>query len=345
MSMRVWISVITVVLLALVLLASRHELVMAANLLGRVNLTLLLLIIPLQFVSYFAVGAIMFAYLRAKGKLADVSHLQMARVALELNFVNHIIPSGGVAGFSYMGWRMRHFGVSPARATMAQVVRYATAFVAFLLLLALSVLVIAIDGTVSRFAIVSTAILSTSIIFGVLFGVYVLSSLQRLMGFSAWLVRTINGVVARLTRGRRSEMLSRRVADHFFAELHDDFTELRADKGLLKVPFVWAMVLAIAEIALFVVVFASLGITINPAVLLVAYGIATAASLVVLTPGGVGVYEAIMIAFLVASGVEQGVAIAGILLARVLVLVGSIASGYAFYQLTIMRRGKTATKR
>ena len=53
-----------------------------------------------------------------------------ARMALELNFVNHTLPSGGVSGISYMTWRLGKLGVSPGRAASAQVVRYVAGFIA-----------------------------------------------------------------------------------------------------------------------------------------------------------------------------------------------------------------------
>jgi uncharacterized membrane protein YbhN (UPF0104 family) len=52
------------------------------------------------------------------------------------------------------------------------------------------------------------------------------------------------------------------------------------------------------------------------------------------------VYEAIMIAFLASAGVPAEVAIAGTLLARVLLMLGTVAFGFVFYQLTVLRYGK-----
>jgi uncharacterized membrane protein YbhN (UPF0104 family) len=48
-----------------------------------------------------------------------------------------------------------------------------------------------------------------------------------------------------------------------------------------------------------------------------------------------------MIAFLASAGVPAEVAIAGTLLARATLLVGTILFGYIFYQLTINKYGKS----
>jgi uncharacterized membrane protein YbhN (UPF0104 family) len=47
-----------------------------------------------------------------------------------------------------------------------------------------------------------------------------------------------------------------------------------------------------------------------------------------------------MVAFLAASGVTPDVAIAGTLLARMILLSGTILFGYVFYQLTVLKYGK-----
>src|SRR5690606_37650111 len=110
-------------------------------------------------------GEMIFSYLRAKKSINNVHPLELARMSLEMNFVNHVLPSGGVSGVSYMGWRLGKFGVSAGRATMAQVVRYVMSFVAFIALLAIAVLVVTIDGNINRWIIlVSSSLVSGMII-------------------------------------------------------------------------------------------------------------------------------------------------------------------------------------
>jgi uncharacterized protein (TIRG00374 family) len=88
------------------------------------------------------------------------------------------------------------------------------------------------------------------------------------------------------------------------------------------------------------ITFWALGVSIDPAPVLIAYGVAAMAGFFVITPGGAGAYEAIMVAFLAVAGVKQGVAIAGIVLTRVILLLGTIILGYVFYQLALVKYGK-----
>lgn len=342
-SRRNLISIVTFILLVIIVAASWKEIVHAWQLLGTVNLWILALLIPLQFVVYYAAGEMMFEYLRDKKVLNKVSRFTMARMALELNFVNHILPSGGISGISYMTWRFGKLGISPARATMAQAVRYVAGFLSFLALLMISVILVTIDSGVNRAIILVSSVLASFIIFVIIFGIYVISSVNRMHKFARWLARTINYVVKKVTFGRKYHVLDATEVEAFFSEFHDDYLELRKDKKLLIKPFLWGLLFTAADVALFVVGFWSFGHLINPAPIVVAYGLASIAGFILLTPGGAGAYEAIMVAFLSTAGVPSGVAIAGIVLTRVILLIGTIVSGYLFYQLTIIRYGKRTT--
>ena len=127
----VFASVISLLLIAVVVIFGWDDIRGAWDLLGQVNIWILLLLIPVQIFSYYATGGMIFAYLRSKGHLKKVSRWRMTRISLELNFVNHIIPSGGAVGFSYLGWVLHHYGVRAGTATMAQIVRFTLTFFNF----------------------------------------------------------------------------------------------------------------------------------------------------------------------------------------------------------------------
>lgn len=332
MSFRAWLSIITVILLAVILFASRHELVRAWELLGQVNLWILLLMIPVQLLVFYAGGEMIFSYLRGKGQIKKVKRTELIRVALEGNFVNHVLPSGGVSGVSYLTWRLGYLGVSPGRATMAQVVRHAMTFVAFAALLLLALFAVTIDGELNRWIILTSATLFGSITGILVACVYLLSSKRRIDKFAVWIYQTINLVTRKATFGRKRKLIRQETIQTFLDDMHGDFNELRRDNKLLTKPFLWGLVYNIGDASLFMIAFWSLGELFNPAPILIAYGVASLAGFIVATPGGAGAYEAIMVTFLAFAGISGGVAIAGILLARVIILIGTIVFGYIFYQ-------------
>lgn len=346
MSFRSWLNLVTFVLIAVVLFFARDQLVAAWALLGQVNVWVLSLLIPVQFFVYYCGGEMIFSYLRGRGRLRDTSNLSAASMALELNFVNHVFPSGGVAGFSYMAWRLGKLDVSAGQATMAQVVRYVVALGSFIVLLAISLLFVTVDSKVSGPIVMMASIVVTAIVFLVLFGGYLIGKESRMVSFSHWLYVVLNGAVRKITFGHvKKDVLSRQQLEHFFIEFHRDFIELKKQKQILVRPIIWSFLFNIADVMLFLITFWALGFAVNPAVLLIAYGAASMAGLFVLTPGGAGAYEAIMVGILTAGGVPASTAFAGVILTRTILLLGTIAVGFVVYQRALRKYGKPPVSR
>lgn len=340
LSFRGWATIITLVLLTIVMIAAWPEIVKAWELMGQVDLWILLLLIPVQFLSYYATGGIMFSYLRAKGNLEDVSHWSTTRLALELNFVNHILPSGGAAGFSYLAWVLKKHKVSVARSTMAQLIRFAMTFMSFVVLLVAAMIVLAFRHQINSVTVIVGLILVVAAIGAAWGGIWLIKSKRRMQRFSAWISKTANRIVSFVTRGRKTDVVSHEVVLDFFEGLHDDYLAIRRERKILIKPFIWAVIANALDVALIWIAFWALGYPLDAAVLFIGFGLASIVAAVAVTPGGAGVYEAIMVAFLAASGVTPNVAIAGTLLARVVLLAGTILFGYVFYQLTIVKYGK-----
>ncbi len=340
MSFRAWVTVITLILLGLVVYFGWPQIVQAWGLMGKLNIWILALLVPLQLFSYYAIGGMIFSYLRSKGNLKTTTHWEMARMALELNFVNHIVPSGGAAGFSYLGWVLGRHGVRPGRATMAQIIRFTLAFISFVFILAIAVIALALDHQIDRTIILISGGMTLAAIVGTVLLIYIIGNQRRLVVFSGWLTRTSNVTIAIFSRGKKQQVVQLETIENFFEEVHQDYLEIRHDKRILIRPLIWAVLVNLADVALLSVSFLALGVWVNPAILFVAFGVSSIASIVSVTPGGAGVYEAIMIAFLASAGVPVDVAIAGTLVARVTLLLGTIVFGYFFYQLTIVKYGK-----
>ncbi len=91
----------------------------------------------------------------------------------------------------------------------------------------------------------------------------------------------------------------------FLNELQKDYCQVKSKKKMIIKPFFWGLVLNLSDIAMFYCVFLALGHPINPAPLVAAYGLAGASSIFMVTPGGAGAYELIMVAFLAATGIDN----------------------------------------
>jgi uncharacterized protein (TIRG00374 family) len=343
MSFKAWLSIVTLALVGVIIFFSRHELLHAWELLGRVNIWILLLLIPGQILVYYIGGEMMFSYLREKDAIRHIPAADLTKMSLEMNFVNHVLPTGGFSGISYMAWRLSKYGVPLGRATVAQMVRFTMTFVAYITLLLVAVVVVTIDGNINRWIIFVSSSMVLMTVVMVVATVYLLSSRERMWRFGGWLVRTINHVVRKVTFGRRRVVLRYGQVEKFFTDMHFDYLALRRDMRILTKPFLWGIAFTLADVSLFLITFWAMGTPVNPAPVLIAYGVAGMTGLVVATPGGAGAYEAVMVGFLALAGLEKSTAIAGIVLTRVILLLGTIILGYAFYQGALLKYGKRNT--
>ena len=154
------------------------------------------------------------------------------------------------------------------------------------------------------------------------------------------MARGYNHIVKVLTLGRIPHAITAIAIQTFLEEMHEDFVELMRDRRILIKPYLWGLFFVVTEMAIFWIVFWSLGSPVNPAPILIAYGLATIAGLVVVTPGGAGAYEATMVRGLEIAGMSQSEATAGIVLTRAIILLVTVVIGYVFYQMALLKYGK-----
>jgi len=167
---------------------------------------------------------------------------------------------------------------------------------------------------------------------------YILSNRNQLEKFSNFLDQLLNIRIRKLLR-RTEPLVSRSSIVLFFDDLSNDFQVLRKNVRFLWEPFVWGLVLNVAETLIFFIAFWSLGAIVNPGPILIALGLAGIMGVVTITPGGAGGYEAVMILFLTSAGVPASVAVAGVLLARTSLIILTIVTGYVFYQGSMRKYG------
>ena len=223
---------------------------------------------------------------------------------------------------------------------MSQIVRYLMTFVTFIGIMLIALVVLIFDNKINKVILIISALLAFLLIGGVVFVIYAIGNRARLIKFSSTITNLGNKIIKFFTRGKKKQALKLEKIENFFIDLHQDYLEIKSEKKILVGPLFWSIAINIFDVALLLVAFWALGYYVNPATLFIAFGISSIAGVVSSIPGGAGVYEAVMIAFLASSGVPADMAIAGTLLARVALLSGTVLFGYIFYQLTINKYGK-----
>lgn len=303
--------------------------------LARVSGWALLLLLPVEFLNYHAQTRLyqrLFAIVGNK-----LSYKFLFQASLELNFVNHVFPSGGVTGISYFTLRMRQGEeLSSGKATFIHVMKIGLYFLAFEVILLFGVFALALMGRVNNIVILAAGSLSTLLVISTLGFIYIIGSKQRINSFFTALTKAFNRMI-RVVRPRHPETINITKAKKTFDDFHDSYQQIRSNYHQLKVPFLYALLADATEIAAVYVVYIAFGEWVNIGAVILAYGIANFAGLISVLPGGVGIYEALMTTVLAATGIPPKLSLPVTVMYRILNTLIQIPPGYYFYHRAIKR--------
>jgi uncharacterized protein (TIRG00374 family) len=325
---KVIINTFTFAALALLFYLVWDDIVETFQRLDDVNLWILLLIIPAQAINFLAYSKMYQYLLTFLGHTLKLKTLY--RITLELNFVNHVFPSGGVSGFSYFSLRMKPLKVSTSQSTLIQVMRFVLIFVSFQALLVFGLLALTLSGSVNNFVLLLSGSLATLLLVGTLLTGYIVGSKRRINSFFTGATKFINKIIG-YVRPNNKETISVARVEKGFTELHENYVLFRKDFGVLGRPLWQALVANATEIITLYAVFAAFGFWVNPGAVILAYAVANFAGLVAVLPGGVGIYEALMATVLASAGIPVSVSIPVIIMYRVLTIVLQLPLGYYLY--------------
>ncbi len=325
---KVLVNVLTVSGLLVLVYLVRHQLVDTLHNLSRINIWVLLLIIPIELINYDA-------YTRMYGSLFKVlghktTYKEMYKVALELNMVNHVFPSGGVSGFSYFSLRLRRYGISTAQSTLVQTMKFIFLFASFEILLIIGLLVLAIGGRANDLVLLIGGSLVTFVVIGTVGIAFIIGSKERIDTFLTFLTKGLNRLIHVLRPGH-PETINISKVRQVLAELHENYLIMKKEYRALKWPFLNALVANLTEILAIYVVYVAFGHWINIGAVILAYAVANFAGLVSVLPGGVGIYEALMTAVLATAGVSPALSLPVTVMYRVVNMTIQILPGYYFY--------------
>ncbi len=297
---KLLLNIATVVALVVLVYAIRHQLADTIKNLTRVNAVALFLLIPVEILNYHAQARLYQGLFALVGNKLDYKFL--VKASLELNFINHVFPSGGVSGISYFGARMRSDRITGGKATLVQMIKLVLLFVSFEILLVLGLLVMAISGRVNDLVILAAGSLSTLMLVGTCGFVFLLGSKKRIGAFFRVFTKIINRII-QIVRPKHPETISMKRTEMLFEELHSNYRLIATQYKKLKMPLWYAFLANLTEILAVYVVFIAFGHWVNFGSVILAYAVANFAGLVSVLPGGVGIYEALMAAVLAAAGV------------------------------------------
>lgn len=329
------VNIVTLVALAVLVYVVRDDIANTFRNLGHVNAWALLLLLPVEFLNYHAQARMyqrLFAIVGNK-----LSYKFLIKASLELNFVNHVFPSGGVTGLSYFTLRLRQGKtLSGGKATFIHVMKIGLYILAFEVILIFGVLALALMGRVNNLVMLTAGSLSTLLIIGTLAFMYIIGSKSRINNFFTALTRALNRLI-RIVRPRSPETINISKARKTFDDFHDSYQEIKSNWQQLKVPFLYALLADTTEVLAVYVVYIAFGEWVNIGAVILAYGIANFAGLISVLPGGIGIYEALMTTVLAATGIPPAVSLPVTVMYRILNTLIQVPPGYYLYHRAIKR--------
>jgi uncharacterized protein (TIRG00374 family) len=326
---RQYLTLFTIIALILLIYGLRHQIREVFDNLGKINLWALLLIIPIEMLNYDAYARLYRRLLKILGD--DVKYWPLYRITLELNFVNHILPSGGVSGISYFSLRLKSENVSTSKSTFVQAMKFLLLYISFLPILVAGLFLLALRGHTNNLILVLSSSIITAVIIGTFVGVYIIESRSRISSFLTWFTKAINWLV-HLVRPKYPETIKIESAQVAFNELHDNYKVIKHNWKALQAPLFFTTIANLTEVAAVYVVYVAFGHYVNVGAVILAYAVANFAGLISVLPAGVGVFEGLMTAVLTATGIPAALSIPVTIMYRVVSMFVQLVPGYVLYQ-------------
>ncbi len=308
-----------------------------ASVIKNVHWQVFILVGVVQLVSYYCNARYYQSFLAISGHRVPLAKLY--RVALAVNFANQAIPSGGVAGATYITQALAG-DVPSGKAALAQLFRYVFTFVTFIVVLIIGfVMLLFFDANLGKISVrVVMLVMAVVITTGLLLLLF-LTDKSKLRAVLVPLLRTYNRVGQKLLR-RRFKPVKPEPVRNFFNEFYAGIDELLVSRVKWIWPLLWAFGGNLAEVGTIYVVFLAFGHLINPGVVIVAYSFANIASLAAIFTAGVGLYEATMIGTMASLGVPVALGLAVVVVYRVINLGLFLPPGFYFYRQNLSKEAK-----
>lgn len=290
----------------------------------------IILVILIQLASYYCNARYYQAFFAISKHRVELKRLY--EVSLAINFANQVVPSGGVAGTTYLAEAVKP-EVPAGMATLAQLGRYIFTFLSYFIVLAVGFLIFFLsdDSDLNKVSVRLIIILMLVVLAVGLVLLMIFSERSRLEAALRPFVRFINAFGRHVLR-RKQAFIMPHWADQFLDEFYRGYRMVIGHKGQWPLLLSWSLAYNIAEVATIYVVFLGIGQWVNPGIVITGYTLAIIASFAGFLTGGIGLYELGMIGAFTALGVPFATAFTVVLVYRVLSMVLFLPPGFYFYR-------------
>jgi len=316
---------VAVLLLGFILLNNTDKFVDFWRTLREVNIWILLLILPVRYLTYYCNTRYFVSFLRLFG--IEVKEERLFRSVITMNFVNTVFPTGGISGISYISNALKP-KVDSHTTAIAQIFWQAFTVAGYFFFFIVAFLSLFVTNSTNRIGAKFILLFILAVIgLGIATSVVLFqrSTTERLL---YWATRPINAVLHLVRRNA----LSKERVERFVNDFYDSIKHMNMNKKHVRMPIAWVFLQLFFEILSVYVVFAAFNQLVNPGVVIAGYSLAVLFSMASLFTAGVGVYEATMVATFVALGQPLGLSLSVTLVYRTIALWLFLPVGLYFYK-------------
>lgn len=335
---RILLIIAAAILFGVLLYANRRILGETWLLLTDIRIEYLLLLPVIQFFNYSSVAMYYRTFFKNLGIKTPL--FRMIKMVYALEFVNQILPSGGLSGVTYFIYGMKH-KIAAGTVTLAQIGRYLFSYLTYfgLFAVALGFLLYGSNQINPRVYEYLVAFVILAIV-GIVSIVYFISSKARTSKVIGNIGRFLNWISERLRSGK--SLFGSNTIEKSLNDFHESFMQVKHNWRQFFVPFIFMGFNTFFGALTVIVSFYAIDVPLNPGAILFSFAVANAAGVLSVVPGDIGVHETVMIAMLTLVGAPASAALSATLLYRVFNKFVFMPFGfYCYSQLLKPARGKT----
>ncbi len=333
MKARHFLFFIALVIIGLLFVRNFGKFQNLTNLIQNLNIWILSLIILIRYLSYWANTKYFQGFFGIFNH--KIRYKRLFPVIMAMNFVNTVFPTGGISGISYMS-RELNDKVDSQTVTIAQIFWYPISFFCYLFFAGLCFLMLFMSNQAGK--------ISSKIVLIFLIVIIVAGAAAAVLMFSRdlskkllfWATRPVNAILKKFKR----DILSEKNINKFIADFYNALDYVTSHHLRLKKPITALIAYIIFEATSIYIVFLAFGVVVNPGVVIAGYIIALVFSLASFFTGGIGVYEATMVATFVALGQPFALSLSVVTIYRLIALWLFIPLGLYYYKKSMIDKPK-----
>ena len=296
----------------------------------KINIYLLIFVFAFRYLAYFANAKYFQIYL--KNFNHPVRLKEIYKDVITMNFANTVFPSGGISGIALLRGQFRKHKVSAHTTTVAQAFWFGFTAVSYIIYLLLALLMLFLSKKIEMVSFRLIMIILVFILIGSIIVVALLLNRHIAEKVTFYLTRPTNWILKKFKRNS----LEREQLHELNSRFYETLGEFRGNWRMLMGPFIWCFVSMGFDLLSLYMVFIAFGVYPNPGVIIAAYLIALAASVLSVFTSGIGVFEIGMVSILVGLGLSFDLSFSASITFRIIALWLFLPIGLYFYKRTII---------